>query len=208
MKNLKNLSWLSLVLAAFLFISCSSDDDKSVDENVLQLEGEWKFETMNFLDGSVQWDPEVEYTSANTFGYAPYMFEAANARGMIFGTDPVTSDAGNLGKRFDYILGADFGQDEDVAYWYWNYTDQGESFMMQQVNPSFPPHDYTINNISDFEMSQDGNRVDFKGTLKSRIVGGTMMEMEDTPVEFTLIRGTATTPVEILIEGEPFVAPE
>lgn len=206
MKYLKKLSLLSLVLVAFLFVACSSDDDNSSDDT-LQLEGEWKFNTMNFLDESVQWDPELDYTSANTFGYAPYMFDYAGVKGFIYGTSVVESNSGeSLGKRFDYILTGNFGQDPEEAYWYWDYTQDGHSFMMEQVNPSFPPHDYSIKNISDVEV--DGNQLTFKGYLKSRKVGGTMQEMENTPVEFSLTKGTATTPVEILIQGEPFDAPE
>lgn len=207
MKYLKKLSLLSMVLLAFVFVACSSDDDNNSSDDTLQLEGEWKFNTMNFLDDSVQWDPELDYTSANTFGYAPYMFDYAGVKGFIYGTTPVESNAGeNLGKRFDYILSGNFGQDPEEAYWYWNYTEDGQSFDMEQVNPSFPPHDYSIKNISD--VSVDGNQLTFKGYLKSRIVGGSMQEMELTPVEFSLTKGTASAPVEIMIQGEPFVAPE
>lgn len=209
MKFFRNFSIVGLALLTLFFVACSSDDDNNVSTDGLNLEGEWQFKTMNFLDESVKWDPELDYTSANTFGYAPYMFDYAGATGMIFSSENVISDSGeNLGKRFDYVLTGNFGQDPDEAYWYWNYTNDKQSFMMQQVNPSFPPHDYTISNISDVEVSQDGKRVDFKGYLKSRKVGGTMMEIEEVPVEFSLLKGAPDTAVEILIEGEPFVAPQ
>jgi len=164
---------------------------------------------MDFLDDSVEWDPEIEYTSANTFGYAPYMFEYAGVKGFIFGTEAVEGLTGEIvGKRFDYVLTGEFGQDPDEAYWYWNYEEEGESFSMAQVNPSFPPHDYSINEITAVEISESGNKLEFKGTLKTREVGGSMSDMYQVPVAFSLTKGEPTENVEILIQGEPFTAPE
>ncbi|HLS31368.1 MAG TPA: hypothetical protein VK021_10965 [Flavobacteriaceae bacterium] len=204
MKNFRNIFLVSFALIGFLFVSCSSDDDNTPVEEGLHVEGVWKFTEMNFLDEDVLWDPEIEYISANTFGYAPYMFDYAEVKGFDFGTVPVEDEEGNVqGKRFDYILGGNFGQDPDEAYWYWNYTNGGEAFEAIQVNPSFPPHDYSLRNVSDVVVSNDGNRIDFKGELLSREVGGGMMDTELTPVEFTLVKGEIDEGVDIFIAGIP-----
>lgn len=194
------------MLTGLLFVSCSSDDDdNSLSDDVLNLEGEWKFTKMNFLDESVLWDNGLEYTSANIFGYAPYMFEYAEVKGFNFGTVKVQDNSGNVqGDRFDYVLGEDFGQDADEGYWYWNYLNDKESFEIIQVNPSFPPHNYSLKNVSDVELSNNGTRIDFKGYLYSREVGGTMMDIVQTPVEFTLTKGDIDEGVEVFITGIPY----
>src|SRR5699024_3965692 len=210
MKTFQKIFMISLILMGMLtVVSCSSDDDDNIADDGLNLEGNWQFDTMDFLDDSVEWDPEIEYTSANTFGYAPYMFEYAGVKGFIFGTEAVEGLTGEIvGKRFDYVLTGEFGQDPDEAYWYWNYEEEGESFSMAQVNPSFPPHDYSINEITEVEISESGNKLEFKGTLKTREVGGSMSDMYQVPVAFSLTKGEPTENVEILIQGEPFTAPE
>lgn len=205
MTNFRNIFLIGFALVGFLFVSCSSDDDNTdPSDDTLNVEGLWKFTEMNFLDEDVLWDPELEYSSANTFGYAPYMFEFGEVKGFDFGTQNVEDEEGNvLGQRFDYILGGQFGQDPDEAYWYWNYINDKDGFEAIQVNPSFPPHNYSLKDVSDVVVSNDGERMDFKGYLYSRVVGGTMAEIELTPVEFTLVKGDIDEGVDVFVTGIP-----
>lgn len=204
MKNFRSIFFISLALIGFLFVSCSSDDDNTPEEVGLHVEGQWKFTEMNFLDEDVLWDPELEYISSNTFGYAPYMFDFAEVKGFDFGEQDVMDEEGNVqGKRFDYILGGEFGQNPEEAYWFWNYINDKEGFETTQINPSFPPHNYGLKDVSDVVVSNDGARMDFKGYLLSREVGGGMMDTEWTPVEFTLVRGDIQEGVDIFVTGIP-----
>lgn len=202
------MACLSLTLV--LFTSCSSDDDNDSNQAGLHLEGEWQLLKMDFQGEDAEWNPEVEYTSSNAFGYAPYMFHFGGIKGLIFGSQEVmdTESGNSLGKRFDYVMGLEVPQDPNEAYWYWNYKDDNESFEAIQRNPTWPPHDYSLTDVSDIQESQNGNKIVFTGHLKSRVPGGEMGDLVSVPVEFTIEKGEAVDPVEVFVNGEAFVEPE
>ena len=211
----KALILLMFCVAGFTFVACSSDDNNdfiSTEDNLV-LEGQWQLETMDFLSHEdVDWNTEeVEYSSANAFGYAPFMFTAGQISGLNFGHRDVVVDDEVLGSRFDYIMGGDFEApqfDPNTNYWYWNYEDDNKSFMMQQVDGPLPPHDYTMNDIRDIKVSNDGEKIEFTANLASRRVGGERGDNVLTPVRFTITKGTPTKYVEVQIDGEDYKTPE
>lgn len=207
MNKIKFILAISLSLVLMTFTACSSDDNNSESDDTLKLEGQWKFAQMNFTDDSVDWDPGVAYNSGTKFGYAPYMYTSAGVKGVDFKTQAVNNAGGDkLGNRFDYDLSGNFGQSEDEAYWYWNYTDDG--FDVVQTNPAFPPFNFSLRNAHNVVQSENGNRVVFDAHVNSRVVGGPVTQVIQVPVQITLVKGTSDQPGEILIKGEPFVEPD
>lgn len=192
-----------ICLAVFTLSSCSSDDNDTVQPDEGILEGEWQLTKMDYLEDSAVWDDDVEYNSSTAFGYSPFMFRYGGVKGFVFGQKEVIDEAGNfLGRQFDYVLDLKTGQDEDEAYWYWNYTDNGNAFEAIQINPNWPPHDYSITDVADVKV--EGNQVKFEANLYSRIPGGERGDVVKTRVAFTMIKAEAINNVEVYIQGEPF----
>lgn len=216
MKTLRKLLMgsASLLLAVVMFTACSSDDDNTQStEDELVLDGQWQLEKMDFLDADqIKWDTsEVPYNRAAAFGYAPYMFDAGEISGFLFGERDVNDKDGNhLGQRFDYIMGGDFEApqfDPNTTYWYWNYTNDQKSFEMYQMEGPLPPHDYTLHNIRDIEVTEDGEKIVFTADLSSREIGGERGDNIETPVKFTITKGKPSKFVDLYIDGEPYEEP-
>ncbi len=215
MKRINFIWGLCLSVLVMGFYACSSDDNNdfiSTEDNLV-LEGRWQLETMNFLNkADVEWDTqEVPYNGQNAFGYAPFMFATGEISGVSFGHQDVLDAEGEvLGSRFDYIMGGDFEApqfDPNTSYWYWNYADDNKSFTMQQVEGPLPPHDYSLNDIRDLSVSNEGKTIEFTADLASRKVGADRGDNLETPVRFTLEKEQPSKFVEVQIEGETFVDP-
>lgn len=187
-----------------LVFGCSKKDDvKPEDKDVLALEGQWKFEKLDFLDNAIVWNPDVEFNASSSFGYAPVMF--TGMQGFDFLTKKV---AGDLGNKFNFISEGDYNQDDTKEYWYWNYTSDKKSFEITQINPQMPPFNFAFKNISDVRMSNAGQKIVFKASLNSRKIGGGLAEMTTVPVEVTIEKGTPDADVEMFVNGQPFVMPQ
>lgn len=199
-------SLIFLFSCLLLLTSCSKDDDPVVPEppveEGLELEGDWTFEKLDFLDESIVWDPAIDFSVDAAFGYAPYMF--AGTQGFEFGTKKV---AGDRGQKFIIINDGDRG-DESTDYWYWNYTEDKQSFEIGQINPAMPPYNFSIMDISDIRESENKDKIVFKAGLNSRKVGGGFTDIEKVPVEITMTRGLqADSEVEMSVKGQPFEMP-
>lgn len=195
----------ALTMFAVLFVSCSSDDDNTEpEEETLDVEGEWKFKEVNFLDKeTVEWDDELAFTPNNTVKYAPFMLSE------VWGYDLQGKEV-EEGKRVEILQGFYTDYDEDEVLWYWNYTDEEEAFEIVQTNDQFPPYDFGIENVKNVEVQDDGETVVFEAIIKSREVGSEFTDpLIDVPVEMTWERGVAdeNNQVEVLIEGELFEFP-
>lgn len=203
-KTFRSLIFLFSFL--LLLTNCSKDEDVTPDppaEEGLELEGDWTFEKLDFLDESVLWDPAIDFSVDAAFGYAPYMF--AGTQGFEFSSKKV---ADNRGYKFIIINDGDRG-DESKDYWYWNYTEDRQSFEIQQINPAMPPYNFSIMEISDIRESEDKNKIVFKASLNSRKVGGGFTDIEKVPVEITMTRGIqGDSEVGMFIKGQPFEMPQ
>lgn len=193
------------VLVLLLLAGCSKDKDqvKKPDEDVLKIEGRWKFEKLDFLDESVAWDPQVDFNTGNSFGYAPLMF--GGMQGFEFGTRKVKGDLGN---KFNFINEGDHNQDEASEYWYWNYTDDHKGFEIKQINSQMPPFDFSVMSISDITVSNSGAQMVLRASLNSRKPGGALTDMVKVPVQITLIKGTPDAEVQLFIKAQPFEMPK
>lgn len=205
-KNKRYLNGAAILLCSLLLISCGvSDkgDEPPAEKQSLELEGTWRFKTLNFTDASlVTWDASIDYTTGNYFGYAPAMFEGMTS--FDFQTAEVTDGSG---KKFNFVDEGDRTEDDTKEYWYWNYTDNGQSFEIKQINPQLPPYDFSVMDITGVVSTDDGNKLSFEARLNTREVGGTIRDIRKVPVEITLERGDPGAPVEIYIEGELFEEP-
>lgn len=198
-----NTLFAGLAVAFLLFTGCSKDNPETPDPNILKLEGQWKFEKLDFQDESVKWDPETDFTTAASFGYAPLMFEGM--QGFDFTTQKTKDNAGN---KFDFVSEGSYNQDPSKEYWYWNYTDNNKGFEIRQINPQSPPFNFSVMNITNIRISNNGQSLVFKASLNSRKPGGAMTDIIQVPVEITLSKGTPTTEVKMFIKGADFEMPK
>src|SRR5699024_2137829 len=99
--------------------------------------------------------------------------------------------------------------DQNEDYWYWNYTKDNTSFEVVQVQPEGGPvsSDFTLYNIRDISVSNEGNTIEFTADLSSRKVGGERGDYVKTPVRYTIHKGQPTKFVEVQIEGEKYTTP-
>lgn len=204
---------LSALLIGFISCSSSDNDDFISTEDQLVLDGQWQLETMDFQNAEdVAWKDGVLFSGQTAFGYAPYMFAAGDISGFLFGRHEVTAKGDNdevLGSRFDYVMGGFTPPqfDENTNYWYWNYTKDGASFEIQQVEGPLPPHDYSLYDIRDIKISDEGKTIEFTADLTTRIVGADRGENRKTPVRFKITKGTPSKFVEVYIDGERYTIP-
>src|SRR5699024_4771072 len=136
-------------------------------ETELALEGQWQFEKLNFLNPEDIALPSAD--AAPALGYAPIMF--GGMQGFYFGDDEVEGPMGE-GKLFDYINEGDYNQDPESKYWFWNYTDDGKGFEIQQLNSSMPPYDFSIMEIEDIKLEEEGDKIVFKAKITTQEIGG------------------------------------
>lgn len=203
-----NFALLFSVLSLGLFVMATGCKKKPDPQptTTLALEGEWQLESINFTDASlVTWDPAIDFTTANRFGFAPYMWSYIGMKGFSFEEKKVKDD---LGSRFVFLYDGNNGEDMSLDYWYWNYLNDKKGFEIEQINPQFPPFNYSIMDISEIKQENDGNRLTFKANMYSRKVGEAMKDIIKVPVEIKIMKAAATAFVNVLIEGESFVAPD
>jgi len=200
---MKNLYFLTMLLAVFVFSAtgCKKEESPEPEGKSLVLEGKWRFESMNFLDDTVKWNPQVVYSYSNFIGYAPAMF--ADVMQFEFLSDKIASK----GNKFHFINKGDHNQGGSSDYWYWNYKDEKTGFEIQQINLSMPPYDFSVMQIHAVQVSKNGNKIYFKAEVNTRIPGQPFSQMVKTPVEITLVKDTKNEDVVIRIAGEQFIAP-
>ncbi len=192
------------VLCTLLFMGCGvTDKGDDNPELELKIEGKWKMEKVNFTDASlVEWDVYTDYTAGNYFAYAPAMY--LDMIGFDF-QDKALSD--NSANKFVFI---EVGSHEDVdsnEFWYWNYTEDGKSFEIGQINPQFPPYNFSLTEVNSVVLSDDGNKLEFSAKVNSRVSGGSIRDIVSVPVEFTMTRNTPGDIPEVYFENELFVKP-
>ncbi len=196
-------------LALFVVQSCTKDDYPGPEEPVqtLELEGRWTITSVNFLNNAANWKENVPFTSESGLGWAPNMF--AKTMGINFQTTTVNNDSGTkLGSKFSFIVGEDLPLSENDTYWYWNYADEQLSFEMKQLITASLPYDFTLHDIREVTIENEGDKVVFKADVNSRKPGEDVAEIIQVPVEVTIVRGVPSVESVILSMGHPFVMPE
>ncbi|MCO6495383.1 MAG: hypothetical protein J5I91_06865 [Bacteroidetes bacterium] len=176
--------------------SCKKEDPKQDNDSLLKIEGTWQLAMMDFLDDRANWDKTVEFSFGNYFGFAPAMF--ADMQGFDFAT---TKSSGGQGNIFNYINEGEYNQGKET-FWYWNYTNNKKAFEIIQINKEMPPYDFTIKNISDIEILDNGNKITFMTKVSSRLSGQPMTTTVQLPVKITLIKANPTQNVEIYVQGK------
>lgn len=212
MKHLRIISTGLVAMLAFITMpSCKKDKVEPgvpPEETVakLELDGRWKIETVNFLDEAVKWKEEVKFTSESGLGWAPGMY--AKVMGINFQITAVNNEGGTkLGNKFSYIVGEELPLKETDTYWYWNYKDEQKNFEMKQINTTVLPYDFSILDITDLKIENNGDKVVFKANVNSRKPGEAITDNIKTPVEITLTRGVPSATANIRLKGQIFVMP-
>lgn len=198
MKTINLKSILLLFLAATITFSCKNngEEPEPEPEPKLKIEGEWNLESINFLDGDLKWNPNVPFNPGTSVKYGPYMY--SEVKGYNFSTTKADN-----GFRADVIQS--FYQAGDQVLWYWNYTDEQESFVLTQMNLQFPPYDFGIKEVK--EVKIDGDKITFGAKIASRLSGGGLNDVEYYDAELSLKKGEASTGTIVKIQGELYVLP-
>lgn len=190
---------LSLLTLTVAFTACKKDEVEPKDENNLKIEGNWQIESMNFLDDIVLWNDDIEFNVQNYMGWSPAMFQ--KMWGMDFQT---TKTEDKEGYRLVYKEDWGYFNNPEKDYWYWNHKDDGNSFEVQQINTQMPPIDFSIKQVKNIEILNDGKEIRFGATVKSRISGESLAEATSVNIEMILKKKTPSYEPEILFKGEPF----
>lgn len=195
MKSISLKSLLLLFLAAAITLSCKEKEEPEPD-NKLSIEGEWNLEEINFLSDELNWNANVPFNSGTSVKYGPYMY--TEVMGYNFSTIEV-----DQGFRADVIQS--FYPAGEQVLWYWNYTNEQESFVLTQSNLQFPPYDFGIKDIKNLVVS--GNQISFEAQIASRLSGGGFNDVEYYDAELKLVKGEATTGTRVSIQGKSFMIP-
>lgn len=203
MKKLK-ITFLGLMIISLLSaVSCSrSTDQPEPPEAGLSLEGSWKLTKIDFKGDGVNWNPAVPYNGGTSFGYAPFMLK--DMQGYKFGNKKITGD---LGFRFDFLYNVNHGENPADETWYWNYLDGGKSFEIMQINPSFPPYNFSITGVKNLKITENGNKIVAEAVVNSRVPGQPITSAIKVPIEFTMERGTPNQDVALYQNGSPYTFP-
>lgn len=198
---MKKFNFLTLLaaLAIFALVGCKKDNPEPEDS--LNVEGLWKVDKVNFLDDNAKWDDNVEYTPGSSFGFAPHIYK--DMRAFNFKS---TDFPGQNAKVFEFISDVNSGE-EGVNYWYWKFTEDKKSFEIIQTNKDMPPYDFSLANVRDVVMSEDGNKMTFKADINSRVPGKPLTNVVKAAAELTLTKGAPTKNADVYIKGEKFVLP-
>lgn len=189
-----------LVLTA---VSCSRNDhEETQPDNTVKLEGTWKLNKVDFKGDGINWNPAVPFNAGTGFAFAPFMFK--DVRGFKFGTKKVASD---IGYRFDYQYAVNHGEDPNNEHWYWNYNGDKTGFEIKQINPAYPPYNFSILDITNIKKSNNGDKIIFDAMVNSRVPGQSITTTVLVPVELTMERGTPDKDPELYHNGAPYVFP-
>ncbi len=196
--------FILFTMSLFLISSCKKEDKEEQKPDIkqsdsLKIEGQWQFDEIQFPDKELKWKKDVEFSFANYFGYAPAMF--ADMIGFDFMEKKYDN---SIGSKFLFINVGGYNQNDDKDNWYWNYTNDSKGFEIMQINPSMPPYNFSILNISDIALSDNNNTLTFKAEVKTRLSGGEFTNMINTPVIITLKRELSNKKVRVLIDNTPF----
>ena len=209
--KLKNIITIFIAFASIHSIqSCSKKNDPVPDpvipEQTLELEGKWAIESVNFLDETAAWDATVDYTSESGAGWAPGTY--AHVKGMDFQTTALNNSNGQkLGNKYSPIVSEELSIDQKNT-WYWNYSNDKQSFETKPLPDNSASFDYAFHDISSINLAKDGNKIIFKAKINSRKPGKAINETVQVPVEVTLLRGVPTTEAKIIQKGQTFVMPQ
>lgn len=193
-----------LSLFVFGFTACSSDDDNPVPPATSHMDGTWTLEKVDFKGDAINWDSDIPFNAQYRFGFAPFMFK--DVRGFRFGSNKLSNQMGN---RFDFVYEVDHGENPAEEFWYWNFTTAEKvDFEIQQVNPSFPPHNFTVDNITNIRSHDNNTVLIFDAELFSRVPGGPITQTIKVPVEMTIIKAYPTKDPDLYHNGVPYNFPD
>ncbi len=209
--KLKNIIAILIALTGIYSTqSCSKNNDPSPDpvspKQVLELEGKWTLESVNFLDETASWDAAVDYTSESGSGWAPGTY--AQTRGIDFQISEIKNSNGQkLGNTFRPIGSEKLSLDEKNV-WYWNYLNEKQGFEIKSLPDNAASFDFAFHDITSITEDKGGNKILFKAKVSSRKPGKASNEKIQVPVEIILVRGVPTTEAKILLKGQAFSMPE
>ena len=202
-----------------LFLSgCSKDKEETASENKVEtkLNGDWNLKQVNFLSDEVVWNDSVDYGNiANIIGYAPFMLSE------VWGYSFYTTNAKDKnGKLFFDTQGKILGKRAMVVqkrvdmslfpgdYWYWSGDDATNTAKLTQINPVFPPYDFSLIHMKNLQFSDNDQTLTFDCQVNTRVVGGKMTDIIQIPVKITMKKEKQVLGVEFLLNGSPFELPE
>lgn len=197
---MKKINLFFVLVIAVALVSCKKDEVEPKQENVLKVEGQWKLKKVNFISDKLDWDEDVPYTFGNYFKYAPAMYE--DLKGFDF--RKIKTD-GNKGYSLQYINEGNYNVDPAApTRWYWNYLNDKTGFEMLQINEAMPPYNFSIMDITEIKVSNEGNTITFKAKAYTRLSGGSASEVIIVPAEYKMERGTAVDNTKVYINGKLF----